>query len=102
MYGRLVLIPLIGHAGFGSYATVAKNIHNYLGPAFCVGFVIMIAIWIHHNIPKWVDVVWFFKGGGLVGSGHPSAGRMNGGEKLWFWWIVTVGLVVCASGLILD
>lgn len=102
MYGRIVLIPLIGHSGFGAYAALAKDIHNYLGPAFSVGVLIMIVIWIKHNIPKWVDIVWFLKGGGMVGSAHPSAGRMNGGEKLWFWWIVSVGLVVCATGLIMD
>lgn len=102
MYGRIVLIPLLGHAGFGAYAAVAKDIHNYVGPVFCVGVVLMLALWVHHNLPKWVDVVWFFKGGGMVGTSHPSAGRMNGGEKLWFWWIATVGLVVCATGLIMD
>lgn len=102
MYGRIVLIPLLGHSGFGAYAALAKDIHNYVGPAFCIGVLIMIVIWIQHNFPKWVDVVWFLKGGGMVGSAHPSAGRMNGGEKLWFWWIVTVGLVVCATGLIMD
>jgi len=102
MYGRIVLIPLIGHAGFGVYAGLAKDIHNYLGPAFCVGVLLMIVIWIQHNIPRWIDVLWFLKGGGMVGDAHPSAGRMNGGEKVWFWWIASVGLVVCATGLVMD
>lgn len=102
MYGRVVLIPLIGHSGFGSYAFLAKTLHNYLGPAFCIGVLIMIVVWLRHNLPRWVDVVWFFKAGGMVGKAHPSAGRMNGGEKLWFWWIVTVGLAVCATGLVMD
>lgn len=102
MYGRAVLIPLLGHAGFGAYAALAKDVHNYLGPFFSVGVLLMIVLWMRHNLPKWVDLLWFLKGGGMVGKAHPSAGRMNGGEKLWFWWIFVVGLVVCATGLVMD
>ncbi|UCE90002.1 MAG: ABC transporter permease subunit, partial [Pseudomonadota bacterium] len=39
----------------------------------------------------------------LSGGKHPHAGRTNGGEKLWFWIIATLGLLgVCITGLIMD
>jgi len=103
LFGRAVLIPVLGSAGFGAWATVAMNVHNFLGPIFMVGILLEIVLWIRHNIPNATDIKWFAKGGGMFGKGHASAGRMNGGEKLWFWIIATVGLVVvCVSGLVLD
>ena len=30
------------------------------------------------------------------------AGRINGGEKLWFWIICTFGVAVCVTGIILN
>lgn len=101
LFGRLVVIPLIGKEAFGAWANLAKPAHNYLGLAFIAGIAGMIVAWIKHNFPKWVDVLWFVKGGGLVGKGHPSAGRMNGGEKAWFWFVCSGGLVACVSGVAL-
>jgi len=62
----------------------------------------MIIKWIRHNAFKLLDLKWFAKGGGIVGKGHPSAGYLNGGEKVWFWLVTIVGLTAVISGLILD
>lgn len=103
LFGRAVLIPVLGSAGFGVWATVAMNAHNFLGPIFMVGVVLEVVLWIRHNIPNATDIKWFAKGGGMFGKGHASAGRMNGGEKLWFWIIAVIGLlVVCVTGVVLD
>ena len=102
MYGRELLIPLLGKDLFAAYAGFAKDLHNYLGPFFAVGLLIEILKWFIHNIPRWRDVVWFFKGGGMIGKIHPHAGRMNGGEKVWFWLLATVGVALVLSGLVLD
>jgi formate dehydrogenase subunit gamma len=102
LFGRYVLIPVLGHAGFAAYAQHAYNLHNIVGPAFSVGVLLMLLLWARHNMPKKVDLVWFAKGGGLIGKAHPSAGMLNGGEKLWFWLgVVVFGLVVSVSGFIL-
>lgn len=102
LFGRHVLIPVLGHAGFAAYAQQAYNLHNIVGPAFSVGVLLMIVLWMRHNMPKKVDLTWFAKGGGLIGKAHPSAGMLNGGEKLWFWLgVVVFGLVVSISGFIL-
>ncbi|MCP1673605.1 formate dehydrogenase subunit gamma [Natronocella acetinitrilica] len=102
LFGRYVLIPVFGHSGFAAYAQLAYNVHNAVGPAFSVGVLAMIVLWVKHNIPNKTDLQWFKQGGGIIGGKHPSAGKMNGGEKVWFWGgVFTLGLVVIISGSIL-
>jgi formate dehydrogenase subunit gamma len=39
----------------------------------------------------------------MTGRGpRPHAGKINGGEKAWFWILVVAGLGIGATGLILD
>ncbi|MDJ0957754.1 MAG: formate dehydrogenase subunit gamma [Arenicellales bacterium] len=102
LFGRTVLIPLLGPEGFAAWASVARLAHNYLGPFFAVGILIEIVWWIRHNIPNATDMKWFAQGGGILTNTHPPAGRMNGGEKLWFWIICTFGVAVVVTGIILD
>jgi len=103
LFGRAALIPIFGVAGFSVYADFAKDLHNYLGPFFIVGVLLEIIAWIKYNIPGKVDWEWIRQGGGLFSKGpHVHAGRMNGGEMIWFWIIATVGLAVCVTGLIMD
>jgi formate dehydrogenase subunit gamma len=103
LFGRAALIPLIGHEKFSPLAEWAKLTHNYVGPLlFLPGLVWMIGLWLRPNLPNRVDWAWFKAFGGMIGDAHPSAGRMNGGEKAWFWLLTGTGLAVCASGLLLD
>ncbi|WP_290797915.1 formate dehydrogenase subunit gamma [Halomonas sp.] len=102
LYGKFVFRSLFGDAVWGSMISASKIAHNYLGPLFGILLVILLARVLKHNWPNRTDLAWFKQGGGLVGKGHPDAGFANGGEKLWFWLLATVGLVVVASGLVLD
>ncbi|HEY5790533.1 MAG TPA: formate dehydrogenase subunit gamma [Gammaproteobacteria bacterium] len=102
LYGKSLLIPLLGKESFASLALLMKNGHNYLGPLLFVGLVVMVIALIKENAPKAVDFKWFAKGGGLVGKGHPSAEFLNGGEKVWFWLVTTVGGLVVVTGMVLD
>ena len=99
LIGKNVLIPVLGKAGFATWAGLSIQIHNILGPVFTVGVIMMIIMWVAHNIPTTTDLKWLAKGGGLFGSKHVSAGRMNAGEKIWFWLLATVGVVVCLTGV---
>lgn len=101
MFGRQVLIPLLGKAGFAAWAEVSIQVHNVVGPAFSIGILLMIIMWIWYNIPTAVDLRWLASGGGVIGKAHPSAGRLNAGEKLWFWMIAIGGTIVCLTGLVL-
>ncbi|MFK7995492.1 MAG: formate dehydrogenase subunit gamma [Granulosicoccus sp.] len=101
LIGKTFLIPLLGKAGFAFWAQTSITIHNVVGPVFSVGVVLMIVLWIWHNFPTRVDLQWFKQGGGMFTKTHPPAGRMNGGEKVWFWVVAIVGLAVSITGLIM-
>ncbi|WP_417581449.1 formate dehydrogenase subunit gamma [Nitrincola sp.] len=102
LYAKWFLMPILPTSVWAGWMIAAKNIHNYLGPLFALGVLVMIVKWLKHNFFNMTDLKWFLKGGGIVGKGHPSAGYLNGGEKIWFWMVVLVGLTVVVSGLVLD
>ena len=103
LFGRTVLIPVIGHQAFAAWADVGKTVHNYVGPAFSVALLLMIVMWVRHNIPRKVDIAWFKAGGGIFSKQHASAGKFNGGEKIWFWvGVFTFGIAVSVSGFLLN
>lgn len=101
LYGRYVLIPLLGPEGFSVTASASLMAHNTLGPIFLVAILALFVTFVKNNFFSRIDWQWLAKGGGLLG-GHASAGRFNAGEKIWFWLAVTLGLALCISGLVLD
>jgi formate dehydrogenase subunit gamma len=102
LYGRFVLIPVLGPEGFGLTASACKEAHNLFGPMFLVAILMLFLTFVKDNIYARGDMTWLLKGGGMFGGGHVSAGRFNAGEKIWFWIAVPGGLVLSVSGLILD
>lgn len=102
LYGKFVFKPLFGDALWASMISGSKLLHNYLGPIFSILLIIVLAKFLKHNLPKRHDWEWFKKGGGLIGKGHVDAGFANGGEKVWYWLLASVGLLVIASGFVLD
>jgi len=102
LYGRFVLIPLLGPDGFGLTASACKEAHNLFGPLFLVALLMLFFTFAKDNIYARGDMTWLLKGGGMLGGGHVSAGRFNAGEKIWFWIAVLGGIVLSISGLVLD
>ncbi|HKK13361.1 MAG TPA: formate dehydrogenase subunit gamma [Gammaproteobacteria bacterium] len=102
LFGRAALIPVFGLPGFSVYATGAMALHNYLGPFFVVGVLLEVVSWIKNNIPRGYDLAWIRQGMGMVRGRHPHSGKVNAGEKGWFWFIATFGIAVCVTGLIMD
>ena len=102
-FGKMLLLPLIGHTLFGWLALVLKNLHNFVGPLFVLGVVVMFVTFIKDNWPKGYDLTWLRKGGGLASGVHAPAGKYNAGEKLWFWGgLLLLGVTASLSGLVLD
>lgn len=99
LFGRAVLIPVMGPEGFAAWASVAKVIHNYSGPVFLASLIVIVLIWARYNIPDKTDFDWLFKGG-LFGR-HVPSGKLNGGEKIWFWFNATFGLAVAVTGTLM-
>ena len=103
MFGKKLLIPLIGHDAFALVAYVFKYLHNVMGPLFIVCSVLMFFTFLRRNVFRRIDWQWVKQGGGLVSHKHVPAGFFNAGEKSWFWLGVTLlGLVMSVTGLILD
>jgi formate dehydrogenase subunit gamma len=101
LYGRSLLIPLIGRDAFAVIALGGKYLHNYLAFGFMVGLVLMLVLWIRHNLPNRHDLVWLAKGGGMFGRGHAPARKFNAGQKFLFWLVILGGVSVSTSGLML-
>jgi formate dehydrogenase subunit gamma len=103
LFGKVVLMPWMGHSVFAALAELSKYLHNFIGPLFIFCSLVMFFTFLRRNFFNKLDWQWFREGGGLVSHRHIRAGFFNGGEKAWFWLGVTLlGLVMSISGLILD
>jgi len=101
LYGRAVLIPLFGREGFAGLAMLCKDVHNLLGIPFSVALVMMILPWLKDNMFRSEDSEWLANAGGMFDGSHPSSGKNNAGEKIWFWMLAIGGTVLIVSGVIL-
>lgn len=102
LFGRLVIIPLMGNEAFSYIAVTAKFIHDYMSPVFAIALIAMFILFVKENIPSLKeDLNWILKGGGLFGGDHVSADRYNAGEKGWFWFATLVGSAIIVSGLVM-
>jgi formate dehydrogenase subunit gamma len=102
LFGKHVLLPVIGYTLFGWLSALAKNLHNFVAPLFAVSLVIFILMFIKDNLPKAHDFSWFAKAPGFFAGKHIPSGRFNGGEKAWFWGgVVVLSLVLVVTGAVL-
>ena len=102
IYGKEVLMPLLGKDLFASMTALGKWLHNYIAFAFMAGLVMTFVFWLRHNIPNSADVRWLAEGGGMFSkNSHPPARKFNAGQKILFWLIMLSGLSISLSGLAL-
>ena len=97
MFGRALLIPLMGKEGFAAWAALAKPIHDYLALPFAAGLFLLLLTWIGRNGLKSYDFEWLRK----MGRGHPQAGFFNAGEKVFYWLVFIGGVALTVSGFYL-
>jgi formate dehydrogenase subunit gamma len=99
MYGRYVLMPVIGAEAFAWLTMVGKYLHNYLAFAFMAGLAMIFVMWVKHNLPDRTDIKWILQAGGLFSKHlHPPAKKFNAGQKMIFWLTILGGLSVSVSG----
>jgi formate dehydrogenase subunit gamma len=103
LFGKHILLPVIGYTLFAWLTLAAKNLHNFVAPFFILTVIVMVVIWLRDNLPKAYDWQWFGKSIAFFTRGaHIPSGRYNAGEKAWFWFgVIGLSIVVSWSGLIL-
>ena len=101
IFGKRLLMPLIGPEAFAGWSQWAKFAHNYLAWPFMLGILFMLVVWVRDNLPDRSDLNWLRRGGGMLGGGHPPARRFNAGQKMIFWSVVGGGIALSASGIIM-
>ena len=101
IFGKRLLMPIIGPDAFSALSQWSKYAHNFLAWPFMLGVLFMLIVWLKDNVPNRVDWAWLKAGGGLLWNSHPSAGRFNAGQKIVFWTVVGCGLVMSTSGVIM-
>jgi formate dehydrogenase subunit gamma len=102
LFGKHVLLPVIGYTLFAWLSALAKNLHNFVAPLFMVSLLVFIVMYIKDNLPEKGDLAWFANGWKIFKGEHLPSGRFNAGEKAWFWGgVVVLCLVISVSGLVL-
>lgn len=102
-FGKFFMLPVLGATLFGWLSFALKTAHNFAGPLFAVSLVLFSIKFVADNLPRAGDLGWLMKGGGLFSEHHVPSHRFNAGEKIVFWMGgIVFGLVVVASGLVLD
>jgi len=101
IFGKRLLMPVIGPEAFATLAQWAKYAHVYLAWPFMLGIVFMFAVWLRDNIPNRIDWQWIKAGGGFIGKGHPHAERFNAGQKVVFWMVTGFGAAMSVTGLMM-
>jgi formate dehydrogenase subunit gamma len=105
LFGKHVVIPIFGHAAFSWIASIAKNLHNFVGPLFFVSAILIFLTFVKRNLPESSDLRWLrnFPAAVFAKKGDPPAGFFNAAEKIIFWvGLGVLALVAGASGLILN
>ena len=102
-FGKHLILPWLGSAGFSWMSEISKNLHNFVGPLFMFSIAVTFLIYVKDNWINGEDFKWLSHiGGFFTGKEYPS-GRFNMIEKLWFWGgLVLLGVVMSATGLILN
>ena len=100
LFGRPVLLPVMGPEAFAVLASACKEGHNLFGPLFLAALVVLFFRFVIQNLYRRGDLTWLLRGGGMLGV-HASAGYFNMGEKIWFWLVILGGLAISVSGLTL-
>jgi len=103
LYGRPVLLPLIGENGLGQIAWWSTWLHVSAAVPFVLGVIIMVVLWLRENLITRLDLAWLRRFGGFLNDDprKPSARRFNAGQKLVFWGVLLGGIATLASGVTL-
>jgi len=103
LFGKHVVLPVIGYTLFAWLSALAKNLHNFVAPLFIASLLVFIVMFLKDNVYQKGDLGWFAKAWRMFVKGeHIPSWRFNMGEKAYFWFgVVGLCLVLGVTGLIL-
>ena len=102
LYGRYVLLPVLGPDAFATLSLWGKFAHIYLAFGFMLGVALSFLLWAGQNFPNKHDLIWLAKLGGLFSKhSHPPAKKFNAGQKILFWVVILGGVSISLSGIAL-
>jgi formate dehydrogenase subunit gamma len=103
LFGKYVLLPVLGYTLFSWLSALAKNLHNFIAPLFIVSLLVLIVTYVKDNLPEKSDMAWFGGAFAMFWSGkHVPSGRFNAGEKAYFWiGVVVLCITLSVSGVIM-
>jgi formate dehydrogenase subunit gamma len=103
LFGKHVLLPVIGYTLFSWLSSLAKNLHNFVAPLFIASLLVFIVMFVKDNVYQRGDLGWLAKAWRMFLKGeHIPSWRFNMGEKVYFWFgVVALCLVLSVTGLIL-
>jgi formate dehydrogenase subunit gamma len=99
LFGRMFIAPVLGKDINAQILLASKFVHNNVSWGFMLGLIMVFVMWVWHNIPDRTDIKWFAQFGGIIGKNHPPAKKFNGGQKIIFWSVITLGGLISATGL---
>ena len=103
LFGKHVLLPVIGYTLFAWLSALAKNLHNFIAPLFIASLLVFIVMFVKDNVYQKGDIGWLIKAWRMFVKGeHVPSWRFNMGEKVYFWaGVVGLCLALSVTGLIL-
>jgi len=102
LFGKHILLPVIGYTLFSWLTMLMKNLHNFIGPLFILSIVLLAVIFVRWNLPGRGDLTWLMRFGGMFSGKEVPSGRFNAGEKGWFWvGLIGLGTLMSVTGLIM-
>ena len=84
--------------------TWSRILHPWIGLALGVSFLLLFARFVHLNLWGSDDTKWLGQLGDVLGKRDerlPELGQYNAGEKLVFWGMTLLVIVLVASGIVL-
>jgi formate dehydrogenase subunit gamma len=103
LFGKYVLLPVIGYTLFAWLTALSKNLHNFVAPLFIASLLVFIVMFAKDNVYQKGDIGWLAKAWNMFVKGeHVPSWRFNMGEKVYFWiGVVGLCLTLSVTGLIL-
>lgn len=96
-FAPVTLAPAFGSELSREATAFANTLHNLVGPLFMAGLLLMIAGWWRDNLPTAHAAP-----AAQASNGRAGGAKLSCGLKAWFWLLVTLGSLVCLSGLTID